>query len=102
MHRWRSFILAALSALLASACSRIPHATAPLAPGRGETPANPVFRFAAYGDTRDQHAIHREIVKEVMTFQPALVLQTGDLVHHADVESEWKIFDEITREMRLR
>jgi hypothetical protein len=63
-------------------------------------PATALFRFAAYGDTRDQHDIHRDVVKAVMTFQPALVLQTGDLVHNGDAEGEWQIFDEITHEMR--
>ncbi len=103
MPRRRSFVLAALLLLLASACAQTPHAAAPFSPRASSTvemPANLQFRFAAYGDTRDNHAIHRDIVKSVLRFQPALVLQTGDLVHHGDDAAEWKIFDEITGEMR--
>jgi len=59
-----------------------------------------LLRFAAYGDTRDNHDIHREIVAKVIGSHPALVLQTGDLVHDGNNESQWKIFDEITGEMR--
>jgi 3',5'-cyclic AMP phosphodiesterase CpdA len=88
---WLVFLLA----LLASACSQTPQAQDPL-----PAPAGALFRFVAYGDTRDNHDIHREIVKGVMSFQPALVLQTGDLVHHGDAADEWRIFDEITGDMR--
>jgi 3',5'-cyclic AMP phosphodiesterase CpdA len=99
MQRWPAFVLAVM---LVFACSQAPRATThpPARTSSAETTAKPLFRFAAYGDTRDQHPIHREIVKAVMTFQPALVLQTGDLVHHGDSADEWKIFDEITGEMR--
>jgi hypothetical protein len=44
-----------------------------------------LLRFAAYGDTRDGHEVHRKIVGGVMSFHPALVLQTGDLVHNGSV-----------------
>jgi hypothetical protein len=39
--------------------------TVPRTPAAGRpAPTTPRFRFAAYGDTRDNHDIHREIVKE--------------------------------------
>ncbi len=107
-HRY-SLWLIALLALLASACSQTPPAQAPPAPPppslpsaapEGPPPADALLRFAAYGDTRDGHDIHREIVKGVLSFQPALVLQTGDLVHHGDAADEWSTFDEITGDMR--
>jgi 3',5'-cyclic AMP phosphodiesterase CpdA len=68
-----------------------------------ETSARPpgsLLRFAAYGDTRDGHDIHRDIVDKVMSFHPALVLQTGDLVHDGSSASQWAKFDETTAAMR--
>lgn len=94
---------AALLALVLAACPQTSRTPAPRPHTTGE-PATwaTLFRFAAYGDTRDNHDIHREIVKAVLSFQPALVLQTGDLVHHGDAADEWRIFDQITGEMRRR
>ncbi len=59
-----------------------------------------LLRFAAYGDTRDGHTVHRKIVEDVMSFYPALVLQTGDLVHDGSAADQWRIFDDITGAMR--
>lgn len=105
MTRWSSSLLIAAVVLSASACSQTPSPSPPPSPGTAatgatESPAEPLFRFAAYGDTRDQPDVHRKIVAKVMAAHPALVLQTGDLVHNGDNESQWKIFDEITGEMR--
>ena len=80
----------------------MPSAEPPTSADPVPAPTAALFRFAAYGDTRDNHDIHREIVKEVTGFQPALVLQTGDLVHHGDAADEWRIFDQITGDMRRR
>lgn len=97
--------LAPLAILLAPApgCAQAPSVATPppsaVSGGPGPV-ATALFRFAVYGDTRDQHEIHRAIVKGVLSHQPALVLQTGDLVHHGDSEDEWKIFDQITKDMR--
>jgi 3',5'-cyclic AMP phosphodiesterase CpdA len=75
-------------------------ATAATASTAAAPAADVVLRFAAYGDTRDGHDVHRTIVANVMRFQPALVLQTGDLVHHGSSAEEWKVFDDITGAMR--
>lgn len=90
--RFRTLFLAVL-VLWAAACSQAPRPEAPPI-------ANALLRFAAYGDTRDGHDIHRKIVADVLSFQPALVLQTGDLVHHGSAADEWKVFDDITGDMR--
>src|SRR3954471_9254068 len=114
--RSRKLALTALLALGAAACTQV--SRAPVAPrpsaGRPSCPRvsrppvaprpsaaaaaaeAPLFRFAAYGDTRDGHEAHRQIVADVLSFHPSLVLQTGDLVHHGDAADEWRIFDDIT------
>lgn len=70
-------------------------------PSAKTAPADaPLLRFAAYGDTRDGHDVHRKIIADVLSFHPALVLQTGDLVHHGNAPDEWQIFDDITGAMR--
>jgi 3',5'-cyclic AMP phosphodiesterase CpdA len=98
MIRSRMFPLAVLILLLAAACTQAPRPEAP--PPMSTQAAEVLLRFAAYGDTRDGHDIHRKIVADVLSFHPALVLQTGDLVHHGGAADEWQIFDEITADMR--
>jgi len=96
-------LLGVLLALLACACgysaSPAP-STAPPVPWPVKHPDSSLFRFAVYGDTRDGHDIHRDIVKAVESTKPELVLQTGDLVSDSSVEAQWNIFEEITRSMR--
>lgn len=60
------------------------------------------FRFIVYGDTRDGHAVHRKLVAMIMKENPDFVLQTGDLVHRGTDDSLWKIYDDITGEMRKK
>jgi 3',5'-cyclic AMP phosphodiesterase CpdA len=100
MIRPRTLSFAALL-LLTVACPQAarPPGTPPLS-GAATPAAHALLRFAAYGDTRDGHDVHRKIVEDVLSFHPALVLQTGDLVHHGNAADEWKIFDEITGAMR--
>jgi 3',5'-cyclic AMP phosphodiesterase CpdA len=54
------------------------------------------LRFCVYGDTRDGHAVHRTLVSRMIAEKPSLVIQTGDLVHHARDLGEWKTYDAIT------
>jgi len=99
--RSRKLTLLALLVLLAAACTQVsPGPAAPRSAAAPAAAAAPLFRFAAYGDTRDGHDVHRRIVAEVLSFQPGLVLQTGDLVHHGSAADEWQIFDDITGDMR--
>ena len=95
--RLRTFSFAALFLLLTGGCSHISETRSAASPKDGA-----LFRFAAYGDTRDGHDVHRKLVEDVLSFDPALVLQTGDLVHHGTAADEWRIFDEITGDMRRR
>lgn len=86
------------TALVFAACATRPPA-AILAPA-AEAAKDVALRFAVYGDTREHHDIHQDIVDKVLRFSPALVLQTGDLVHNGDVIGEWAKFDEITAQLR--
>src|ERR1044071_8119627 len=100
MIRWRMLVVTLL-ALLVAACTQAPRPTAPPpVPAAAAPVADVLVRFAAYGDTRDGHDIHRQIVKDVLSFHPALILQTGDLVHHGNAADEWRTFDDITGAMR--
>lgn len=58
------------------------------------------LRFVVYGDTRDGHAVHRKLVALILKQNPDFVLQTGDLVKRGSDDSLWKIYDDITRDMR--
>lgn len=98
--RSRTLPLAALILLLVAACTQAPRPESPVPAPAQAPPADALLRFAAYGDTRDGHDVHRRIVADVLSFHPALVLQTGDLVHHGGAADEWKIFDDITADMR--
>ena len=60
------------------------------------------FRFVVYGDTRDGHDMHRKLVALILKQKPDFVIQTGDLVHTGSNASLWKIYDEITGEMRKK
>ena len=60
------------------------------------------YRFVVYGDTRDGHAIHRQLVALIMKQKPDFVIQTGDLVHRGSDDSLWKIYDDITGDMRRK
>ena len=74
---------------------------APKVRGVQKGPPN-TFRFVVYGDTRDGHDMHRKLVALILKQKPDFVLQTGDLVHTGSNASLWKIYDEITGEMRKK
>jgi 3',5'-cyclic AMP phosphodiesterase CpdA len=100
--RSRTLAPAVLLILLAAACAQGPRSPVSPPPSTEGTSAatDALLRFAVYGDTRDGHDIHRKIVEGVLSFHPALVLQTGDLVHHGGAADEWQTFDDITGAMR--
>ncbi|NQT19200.1 MAG: metallophosphoesterase [Planctomycetes bacterium] len=47
------------------------------------------FRFAAYGDTRSQPAIHKIVADAIAKEDPEFVLHTGDLVDDGGDEEDW-------------
>jgi 3',5'-cyclic AMP phosphodiesterase CpdA len=58
------------------------------------------FQFALYGDCRNGHDAHRQLVAQMMALKPAFVVCSGDFVEKGDDAAEWKTFDEITGKMR--
>jgi len=58
--------------------------TAPV-PGDLDRP----FRFAAYGDSRSQPAVHKKIADAILSQGPRFALTTGDLVGNGDIGPAW-------------
>src|SRR5947208_16419422 len=95
--RSRKLTLIALLVLWAAACTQA--SRAPVTPRSSATPAAaaaPVFRFAAYGDTRDGHDVHHRGVAGALSFPPSLVLQTRDPAHHASAADQSRILGCVT------
>jgi hypothetical protein len=60
------------------------------------------FRFAVYGDSRSDHAIHKEIVSRLVVAEPKLILTTGDVVEglfslEESWKRQWETYDEIVK-----
>ena len=50
------------------------------------------IRFSVYGDMRDGHEIHGQILKSIEKENPDFVVVTGDLVHRGTDEGDWQRF----------
>jgi hypothetical protein len=57
------------------------------------------FRFVVLGDTRSRHDIHAKIVDSVISQNPMLVINTGDLVSHGNNIQDWEKFFEINKKL---
>ena len=91
----RIFVLAILASLLFS--------SAPSSDSFAQNKAqSKKLRFVVYGDTRDGHAIHKKLVALILKQKPDFVIQTGDLVTDANDPAQWKIYDDITADMRKK
>jgi hypothetical protein len=55
------------------------------------------FRFAAFGDVRTGHHVHRSIVDAVARERIDFVVNTGDMVDRGGKEHEWSRFFQIER-----
>ena len=55
------------------------------------------FRFAAFGDTRTGHSVHRSVVEAVAREKIAFVLHTGDMVERGGKRHQWRQFFQIER-----
>ena len=58
------------------------------------------YVFVAYGDTRSDDVVHRQIITEIVKMRPEFVLQSGDLVAVGKNPAQWTDFDAITRPLR--
>jgi hypothetical protein len=62
---------------------------------RTAPPPEAAFTFAAFGDTRSGHEVHRRIAEAILTERPDFALHTGDLVAYGAQATEWDRFFEI-------
>lgn len=53
---------------------------------------NKPFRFAAFGDTRTGHQVHRLLIEAMTREQIDFVINSGDLVEFGGVEAQWDNF----------
>jgi predicted phosphodiesterase len=53
------------------------------------------FTFAAFGDTRTGHAVHRALVAAMAQEPLELVVHSGDLVETGGVKAQWELFFQI-------
>ncbi|MHB9155905.1 MAG: metallophosphoesterase family protein [Endomicrobiales bacterium] len=58
--------------------------------------------IAVYGDSQKGHCAHRKVVNAMLSFEPAMVFHTGDLVDNGDRASQWETFNRITGKLRSR
>lgn len=54
------------------------------------------FRFAAYGDTRSNPVVHKNIMDAILAYKPALALNSGDLVPDGRKQADWDTFFKTT------
>jgi 3',5'-cyclic AMP phosphodiesterase CpdA len=50
------------------------------------------LRFAAFGDTRTGHDVHRSLVEAMSKEEIEFVIHSGDLVEFGGVEEQWDLF----------
>ncbi len=65
-------------------------------------PPLPQLDFAAYGDCRSDHSVHGRICASILETRAKFVLVSGDLVDYGDDPDDWRIFREVTKELRAK
>ncbi len=50
------------------------------------------FRFAAFGDTRTGHAVHRGLIERMAREEVDFVIHSGDMVEFGGVAEQWSLF----------
>ena len=63
---------------------------------------HPKFRFAAFGDTRTNHQVHRAVVERLATEDIDFFLHTGDMVERGGKPEQWTTFFKIERELMAK
>lgn len=93
-----------IAALLLAGCSKPaepaarPALSAPAAPAAAAL----ALDFAAYGDCRSGHAIHRRICASMVRSGAKYVVVSGDLVDWGDDAADWDVWRDITKDLRAR
>jgi hypothetical protein len=100
-----------------TACARKPDPPPAPVPARLPFPAAPADRpapplpppgpmppldFAAYGDCRSNHEVHRGVCANLLKAAPKFVVVSGDLVDWGESQDDWRIFRQVTKELRER
>jgi Icc-related predicted phosphoesterase len=62
----------------------------------------PKFRFAAFGDTRTNHQVHRAVVETLAKEDIDFFLHTGDMVDRGGKSEQWTTFFQIERELMAK
>jgi len=62
---------------------------------RTAVPPDRPFKFVVVGDTRSGHEIHRKICEQIAKWDPAFVVNTGDLVADGQDPALWDTFFEV-------
>lgn len=58
--------------------------------------------FAAYGDCRSGHDVHRRLCASLVKAEAKFVVVSGDLVDGGDDADDWKAWREITKDLRAK
>jgi hypothetical protein len=66
-------------------------------PGRDD-----VIRFVVYGDVRNGHDVHAEILRSVAAEAPDFIVSTGDMVLRGTDEADWQRYFRISGELMAR
>ncbi len=56
--------------------------------------------IVVYGDTRNGHDIHRQVIERIAAVNPKLVFHSGDMVEDGTKQEEWNTFNEIVAPIR--
>ena len=74
--------------------------SAPSAPPRAPAKLSDIRTAVIYGDSRSQHDVHRRVVAAIRQAKPDVVFHSGDLVNSGRSAADWRIFDQITGDLR--
>jgi predicted phosphodiesterase len=65
-------------------------------------PPGESFRFAAFGDTRTNHHVHRAVIEAMAREKIEFVVHTGDMVDRGGIQSQWDRFFQIERPLLIK
>ncbi len=60
------------------------------------------LRFAAFGDTRNGHRVHRDLIEAMAREELDVVINTGDMVERGGIKAQWDRFFQIERPLLVK